>query len=88
VVDVVRETDRDAARDCGRECALDDLRELVREVEVVDRDLECLLGGRDEARERVSRAFRRLRAVGQRLELNQLDAFAARWAALYWRFAA
>ena len=88
VVDVVRETDRDAARNRGRECALDDLREVVGEMEVVDRDLERLLGGRDEARERVRRAFRRLRAVGERLELDQRDAFAARWAALYSRFAA
>jgi hypothetical protein len=86
VVDVVRETDRDAALRCGDERALDDLPQVVREVEIVDRDLERLLRTADEVRERVRRALRGLRAVGERVDVDQ-DAF-ARIAALCARFAA
>ena len=88
VVDVVDEADRDAARDGLRERALDDLREVVGKVEVVDRDLERLVRAAEELGELVRGALRRLRAVGERRESDQLDAFAARSFALCSRFAA
>jgi hypothetical protein len=86
VVDVVREPDRDAALRRGDERALDDLPQVVREVEVVDRDLERLLRVADEVRERVRRPLSRLRSVGERVDVDQ-DAF-ARISALCARFAA
>ena len=55
-------------------------------MEVVDRDLERLLGAADEVRERMSRGLRGLRAVGERVDVDQ-DAF-ARISALCARFAA
>ena len=88
VVDVVDEPDRDAARDGRRERALDDLREIVRQVEVVDRDLERRVRAGKELGELVRRALGRLRAVGERREADQRDAFAARIFALCSRFAA
>jgi len=86
VVDVVREANRDAALRRGDERALDDLSQVVREVEVVDRDLERLLGAADEVRERVRRALRGLRPVREGVDVDQ-DAF-ARISALWARFAA
>jgi hypothetical protein len=86
VVDVVREPDRDAALRRGDERALDDLPQVVRQVKVVDRDLQRLLRAADEVRERVRRALRGLRAVGERVDVDQ-DAF-ARISALCARFAA
>ena len=56
------------------------------QVEVVDRDLERLLRAADEVRERVRRALRGLRSVGERVDVDQ-DAF-ARISALCARFAA
>jgi hypothetical protein len=75
VVDVVREPDGDAALRRADERALDDLLQVVRKVEVVDGDLERLRRGADEVRERAGRALRRLRSVGERLDVDQ-DAFA------------
>jgi hypothetical protein len=86
VVDVVREPDGDAALRGSDERALDDLPQVVGEMEVVDGDLERRRRGADEVRERVGRALRGLRAVGERLDVDQ-DAF-ARCPALYARFAA
>ena len=86
MVDVVGEPDLDPARGGVDEGALDDRCERVRQPEVVDRDLERLLGGRDEAGERVGDVLRRLAAVGERPDLY-LAAF-ARCSALYARFAA
>jgi len=88
VVDVVDEADRDAARDGRGERALDDLREIVGKMEVVDRDLERLVRAAEELGELARRALRRLCAVAERREVDQLDAFAARSFALYSRFAA
>jgi hypothetical protein len=86
VVDVVREADGDAALGRAGERSLDDLREVVGEVEVVDRDLERVLRGRDEVGEGVGRLLGRLGAVGERPDVDQ-NAF-ARCAALCARFAA
>jgi hypothetical protein len=85
-VDVVREADGDTALGRGGEGALDRPGQAVREVEVVDRDLERPLGCRDELGERLRRPLGRLAAVDERRELDQ-DAF-ARMAALCARFAA
>jgi hypothetical protein len=85
VIDVVREADRDPAPGRRRERTLDDPREVVGEVEVVDRDLERPLRGCEEVRQRRRRPLGRLRAVGQRVELDQ-EALALQ-AALWIRFA-
>jgi predicted RNA-binding protein associated with RNAse of E/G family len=85
VVDVVREPDGDAALRRGDERALDDRLQVVREVEVVDRDLERALRAGEVVGERVRGALGRLRAVRERLELDQ-DA-SARIRALWTRFA-
>jgi len=69
MVDVVGEPDLDPARGGVDERALDDRREGIRQPEVVDRDLERLLGRRDEAGERVRDVLRRLAAVGERPDL-------------------
>ena len=75
VVGVVREPDGDAALCGGDERAGDDRPQLVPEVEVVDRDLERVLRAGEKVGERAGGALCRLRAVGQRLELDQ-DTFA------------
>jgi hypothetical protein len=75
VVDVVCEPDRHAALRRGDERALDDLLQIVRKVEVVDGDLERRRRGADEVRERAGRSLRRLRPVGERVDVDQ-DAFA------------
>ena len=72
--------------DAADERALDDLPQVVRQVEVVDRDLERRRRAADEVREHVRRALRGLRSVGERVDVDQ-DAF-ARISALYARFAA
>lgn len=86
VVDVVREPNGDAALRRSDERALDDVLQVVREMEVVDGDLERRRRGADEVRECAGRALRRLRAVGERLDVDQ-DAL-ARCSALCARFAA
>jgi hypothetical protein len=75
VVDVVREPDGDAALRGSDERALDDLLQVVRQMEVVDGDLERRRRGTDEVRECAGRALRGLRSVGKRLDVDQ-DAFA------------
>jgi hypothetical protein len=59
---------------------------LVGEAEVVDRDVEAALRGRDEAGERLRDLDRRLAAVGERPELDQPDCCAF-MRALYARLA-
>jgi hypothetical protein len=59
---------------------------LVGEPEVVDRDVEGALRGRDEAGERLRDLDRRLAAVGERPELDQPDCCAF-MRALYARLA-
>jgi hypothetical protein len=63
VVDVVGEPDLHAARRGGRERALDDGGERVRQPQVVDRDLERVLGGAAEVGERLRGALGGLSAV-------------------------
>jgi hypothetical protein len=59
---------------------------LVGEAEVVDRDVEAVLGCLDEGGERGRDLDRRLAAVGERPELDQPDCCAF-MRALYARFA-
>jgi hypothetical protein len=59
---------------------------LVGEAEVVDRDVEAALRGRDEAGECLRDLDRRLAAVGERPELDQPDCCAF-MRALYARLA-
>src|SRR5438046_3067508 len=68
-VDVVRKTYGDAALRSSVQRAAHDLREGVRQPDVVDRDLEGLLGGGDEVGERLCRALGRLAAVYERERL-------------------
>jgi hypothetical protein len=71
VVDVVREPNGDAALRGGGERVLDDRLQVVRQVEVVDRDLERALRAGEEVGERVRGAIRGLRAVAECLQLDQ-----------------
>jgi len=71
MVDVVREADRDAALRGGGERALDDRLQVVRQVEVVDRDLERALRAGEEVGESVRGALCGLRAVPECLQLDQ-----------------
>ena len=70
MVEVVGETDGDPALRGGDEGAADDLVELRREVEVVDRDLERLLRVCEELGERVGGLLGRLAAVDQRVDFD------------------
>ena len=83
VVEVVRQADGDAALGGGGEGTADDLVELRREVEVVDRDLERLLRVGTELSERVGGLLGRLAAVDQRPDFDAshsaLCAFFAAW---------
>ena len=69
MVEVVGEPDVDAARGGAFQRIADDRRERIGQPDVVDRDLERVLRGRDEVGERVCGLFRRLAAVGERPEL-------------------
>ena len=83
MVDVVREPHCDAALLGSLELAGDDRLEIGRKVEVVDRDLERVLRGRDEGGERVGCLLGGLPAVGQRADFDAshsaLCAFFAAW---------
>jgi hypothetical protein len=84
MVDVVRELHLDPA--CGglRQSADDDLRERIRQPEVVDRDRERPARGREPLGERVGDLLRRLAAVAERPDLYAFDfsaALCARFAA-------
>jgi hypothetical protein len=93
VVLVERQPDGHASSGSVLERAGDEPLGLVGEAEVVDRDVERALRGRDEAGERLRDLDRRLAAVGERPELDQpaseLDqpACCAFMRALYARFA-
>jgi hypothetical protein len=86
IVDVVREPNRDTALGGVDERALDDQRELVGEMEVVDGDLERVLRARDERGQRLGRLLGRLASVDERPQLDQ--DVCPRSFALYARFAA
>jgi hypothetical protein len=86
VVLVEGEPDGHAAPGRVLERARDEALGLVGEAEVVDRDVEPALRGRDERGERLRDLDRRLAAVGERPELDQ-PACCAFMRALYARFA-
>jgi hypothetical protein len=81
VVEVVGEPDGDAPLRGADERAADDLRELVREPDVVDRDVERALGRREPVGEDVGDLLGRLAAVGQRADVDRIAALCARFAA-------
>jgi hypothetical protein len=83
VVDVVDEPHRDAALVRVRDRALDDRRELGRQVDVVDCDLERPPRGADEVGERVRDVVGLLAAVRQRADFERdlSSALCARFAA-------
>jgi hypothetical protein len=84
VVEVVGEADRDAALRRADERVGEDVRERIRQANVVDRDLERRAGGADPVGERVRDLLRRLTAVVERPDRYAFDFRAALWA----RFAA
>jgi hypothetical protein len=86
VVLVEGEPDGDTAAGRVLQRACDQPLGLVREPEVVDRDVEAALRRRDEAGQRPRDLDRRLAAVGERPELDQLDCCAF-MRALYARLA-
>jgi hypothetical protein len=86
LVDVVGEADRDAAVGGADECTLERLGERIRKPQVVDRDVECGLRLREPVREQSRDVFRRLAAIGKRVDVY-CAAF-ARSSALCARFAA
>jgi hypothetical protein len=79
VVDVVREADCDAALVCGTQRPADDRREVVRQVQVVDRDVERMLRRTDELGECVRGVDGRLAAVGQCADFDRLYSRFAAW---------
>jgi hypothetical protein len=68
MVDVVGQPDRNAALGRTREGAADDLLQVVRQPDVVDRDLERAARRGDPVGELASDLLRRLAAVGERPE--------------------
>jgi hypothetical protein len=79
MVDVVREPECDAASGCGAQRADDDRHEVVREIEVVDRDVERVLRRGDELGQRVRGVGGRLAAVDQRADFDRLYSRLAAW---------
>ncbi len=79
MVDVVREPDGDSARVRVAEGATDRRREVVGQVEVVDRDVEGVLRRADERGERLGGLGGRLAAVGQRADFDRLYSRFAAW---------
>lgn len=79
MVDVVRKPDGDAALVRGAQRAADRRREIVGQVEVVDRDVERVLRGTDEVGERLRGLGGRLAAVGQRADFDRLYSRFAAW---------
>jgi hypothetical protein len=69
MVEVVGEPDVDAPCGCAGQGIADDRRQRIGQPDVVDRDLERVLRGRDEVGECVCGLFRRLTAVGERPDL-------------------
>ena len=81
MVDVVGEPHGDAARVRVAQGAADDGDEVVGKMQVVDRDVERVLRGSDEAGERVRGVDGRLAAVGQRPDFDLSLALYSRFAA-------
>jgi hypothetical protein len=79
MVDVVRQPDGDAAFVRSAQRAADRRREVVGQMEVVDRDVERVLRGADEVSERVRGVGGRLAAVGQRADFDRLYSRFAAW---------
>ena len=79
MVDVVREAHCDAAIVRGAQCTADRRREVVGQVEVVDRDVERVLRSADEVGERLRGLGGRLAAVGQRADFDRLYSRFAAW---------
>jgi hypothetical protein len=77
VVDVVGESDGDAAPRGAGERVREDARERVRQADVVDRDLERRARAVDPVGERVSDLLRRLAAVVERPDRYDFDFSAA-----------
>jgi hypothetical protein len=69
MLEVVGQPDVHAARGGGFQCVADDRGQRIGQPDVVDRDLEGVLRGRDEVGERVCGLFRRLTAVGESPDL-------------------
>jgi hypothetical protein len=84
VIDVVREPYRDAALRGSRQRVADDVRERVRQPDVVDRDRERVPGRRDPVGEGVGDLLRGLATVEERPDGYAFDfsaALCARFAA-------
>ena len=79
MVDVVCETQGDAARVCTPQSSSDNGDEVVRQVQVVDRDVQRTLRRSEEAGERVRSVGGRLAAVGQRADFDRLYSRFAAW---------
>jgi hypothetical protein len=79
MVDVVRQPDRDAAFVRVAQRAADRRREVVGQVQVVDRDVERVLRGAEEVSERLRGVGGRLAAVGQRADFDRLYSRFAAW---------
>jgi hypothetical protein len=79
MVDVVCQPDRDTACVRVAQRAADRRREIVGQVEVVDRDVERVLRGADEVGERLRGLGGRLAAVGQRADFDRLYSRFAAW---------
>jgi hypothetical protein len=79
MVDVVREPHGDAARGGVADGAADDGRQVVGQVEVVDRDVEAALRRADEVGERVCDVGGLLAAVDQRADFDLLYSRLAAW---------
>jgi hypothetical protein len=79
MVEVIRQPDCDAARVGVAQRAADDRGEIVRQMQVVDRDVERVLRGADESGERVRGLGGRLAAVGQRADFDRLYSRFAAW---------
>ena len=79
MVDVVGQSDRDPAGVRIAQSSADDRKEIVGQVEVVDRDVERVLRGADEVSERLRGVGGRLAAVGQRADFDRLYSRFAAW---------
>jgi hypothetical protein len=71
MVDVVGQPDGDPARAGALEGAADDRGRGIVEPDVVERDVEAVLGLVDEVRDRLRDLGRRLASVGQRADVDQ-----------------
>jgi hypothetical protein len=79
MVDVVREPDGNAAFVRVAQRAAYRRREVVGQVQVVDRDVERVLRGAEEVSERLRGVGGRLAAVGQRADFDRLYSRFAAW---------